>query len=199
MLAASTAVTASAPTAACNCISRLGALASQCPTPKGHQAQPAAHPFPHHDGLTYVEWPCRSFMCTMLCERKLSCLLPMGGSCSLSLVHGTLVAMPFALLSILTHGVPMEECTRNDLLRLRFCSNSSTFRECVPTLPFLVNASTMGSSFLITRSKSTMETMSRAGSSLVHSSLATLFAVRSRLKKNLMGNLSRTTHSQSFQ
>ena len=44
------------------------------------------------------------------------------------------------LLSILTHGVPMEESTRNDLLRLRFCSNSSTFRECVPTLPFLVNA-----------------------------------------------------------
>ena len=39
-----------------------------------------------------------------------------------------------------------------------------------------------------------METMSRAGSSLVHSSLATLFAVRSRLKKNLMENLSRTTH-----
>ena len=36
--------------------------------------------------------------------------------------------------------------------------------------------------------------MSRAGSSLVHSSLATLFAVRSRLKKNLMENLSRTTH-----
>ena len=27
---------------------RLGALASQCPPPKGHQAQPAAHPFPHH-------------------------------------------------------------------------------------------------------------------------------------------------------
>ena len=87
-------------------------------------------------------------VCTMLCERKLSCLLPiMGGSCSLSLLHGTLVVMPFALLSILTHGVPMEECTRNDLLRLRFCSNSSTFRECVPTLPFLVNASTMGLSF----------------------------------------------------
>ena len=102
---------------------------------------------PETNGPTYVEWCCRSFMCTMLCERRLSCLLPMGGSCSLSLLHGTLVVMPYALLSILTHGVPMEEFTRNDLLRLRFCSNSSTFRECVPTLPSLVNASTMGLSF----------------------------------------------------
>ena len=39
-----------------------------------------------------------------------------------------------------------------------------------------------------------METMSRAGSSLEHSSLATLSVARSRLKKNLMENLSRTTH-----
>ena len=39
-----------------------------------------------------------------------------------------------------------------------------------------------------------METMSRAGFSLVRSSLATLIVVRSRLKKNLMENLSRTTH-----
>ena len=38
-----------------------------------------------------------------------------------------------------------------------------------------------------------METMSRAGFSLVRSSLATLFVTMSRLKKNLMVNLSRTT------
>ena len=80
-------------------------------------------------------------------ESVVSCLLPMGVSCSLSLLHGTLVLTPLALLSILTPGVPMEESTRNDLLRSPFCSNSSTFRECVPTLLSLVNASTMGLSY----------------------------------------------------
>ena len=120
------------------------------------------------------------------------CLLPMGASYS-SLSHGTLVPMPLALLSILTPGVPMEEFTHNDLLRSPFCYSSLTFRECVPTQLSPVNASTMGLSYWITRSKSTMEIMSRAGFSHVRSSLATLFVTMSRLKKNLMENLSQTT------
>ena len=112
---------------------------------------------------------------------------------SSSQLHWTLVPMPLALLSILTPRVPMEEFTRNDLSRSPFCYSSLTFRECVPTQLSPVNASTMGLSYWITRSKSTMETMSRAGFSHVRSSLATLFAMMSRLKKNLMENLSQTT------
>ena len=72
---------------------------------------------PETNGLIYWEWYCKSFMCTTLCVRKVSCLLPMGVSCSLSLLHGTLVLTPLALLFILTPGVPTEESTRNDLLR----------------------------------------------------------------------------------
>ena len=56
-------------------------------------------------------------MCTTLCARKVSCRLPMGVSYSLSLLHGTLVLTPLALLSILTPGVPTEKSTRNVITR----------------------------------------------------------------------------------
>ena len=159
---------------------------------------------PNHPDLPGVDhlreardqWPdllgVESFMCTMLCAMKVPCLLPTGASYSSSTLHWTLEPMPLALLSILTPGVLMEEFTRNDLSRSPFCYSSLAFKECVPTQLSPVNASTMGSSSWITRSKSTMETMSRAGFSRVRSSLVTLFVTMSRQKKNLMENLSQT-------
>ena len=71
-------------------------------------------------------------MCTTLCARKVSCLLPMGGSCSLSLLHGTLVLTPLASLSILTHGVPTEEPTflLQQLDLQGMCANPTISCEC---------------------------------------------------------------------